>query len=433
MSGAGWAAAASLLLHLSGVGALPKEIPATEVSAYATDQPVRVLIFRGATSLTLRPGAASAIQAADSEEPLGELAAGDSVTITRAGGEVAIEGGGARVTGPDLLVRPTEEGEPAVLSGRGGWGTRGAYPGVLEFRAAGGLSAIEHVDLESYTAGVVAAEVPKSFPLEAMKAQAVAARTYTLFHLGDHEAEGADLCGQVHCHAYAGVPAAEAKATRAAAETAGQVLTYHGLLIDAQYHAACGGQTVAAWETRQGKLLPYLAGADDRDAEGEAFCATSHDVTWTKRFTLAEAQQLVAKNLRTVLGDPNLTVGKLRSLRVAERSGDRVQWLEVVTTAGTYRLMGDSIRWLFGAGVAGPSGLRSTQFDLVTKQDAKGTPSAFVFTGRGHGHGIGMCQWGARSRAAAGETAEDILAAYYPGTEVTDLRTEAPMAREPGA
>ncbi len=333
MTGTGWAVAALAMLHLTGTGVLPKEVTAEQVARYASDQPIRVLVSRGATCV------------------------------------------------------------------------------------------VEQIPLESYVAGVVAAETPRSFPLEAMKAQAIAARTYALFHLGDHEAQCADLCGEVHCQAFHGVPSPDSPASRAAQETAGQILVYNGALLDAQYSAACGGHTVAAWQTRQGKLLPYLGGADDRDADG-AYCAHGHTVAWTKRFTLAEAQRLVARNLKTVLGDQSIAPGKLLSLRIAERAGNRVRWFEVKTTTGTYRVMGDAVRWLFGTGCPGPSGLRSTRFDLKVRTDRRGRPRAFVFTGAGHGHGIGMCQWGARGRALAGQTAEGILGAYYPGATICDLRAE---------
>jgi stage II sporulation protein D len=334
MTGASWGAAALAMLHLTGAGALPKEVTVHQVAPYAAGQPVRVLVSRGS----------------------------------------------------DLRS-----------------------------------DKVELIPLESYLAGVVAAEMPSSFPLEAMKAQAIAARTYTLFHLGDHASQGADLCGEVHCQAFHGVPSPDSKAYRAAQETAGEVLVYRGVLLDAQYSAACSGHTVAAWDTRQGKLLPYLCGASDRGEEG-AYCAQGHNVNWTKRFTSAEAQHLISRNLKIVLGDPTLAPGKLLSLRLAARAGNRVRWFEVKTTTGTYRVLGDSVRWLFGTGLPGPSGLRSTRFDLKVRADKRGRPQSYLFTGAGHGHAIGMCQWGARGRALAGQTAVEILEAYYPGAEVWNLR-----------
>jgi stage II sporulation protein D len=73
------------------------------------------------------------------------------------------------------------------------------------------------------------------------------------------------------------------------------------------------------------------------------------------------------------------------------------------------------MRWLFGVGIPGPGGLKSTAFSLRRQTDPR---AAYVFEGRGHGHGLGMCQWGAEARARQGATAGDILRAYYAGTEI---------------
>jgi stage II sporulation protein D len=421
--GSAWGIASLLLLHLGAAGALPKEVPTWQVRPYALgEQPVRVLLLRDTHTLSLRPSAATAVEDGDSGERLAVISGGALAKLQPAPGGVSCEAGRARLDRAVLRFVPT--GGVTTLSSSGGSARR--YSGVIEVRrSAQGLTAIEETDLESYVAGVVAAEVPASFPLAAAAAQAIAARTYTLFHLGDHVADGADLCAQVHCQAYGGTPSAGSRATVATQLTAGQVLVWNGVLVDAQYHAACGGSTVAAWETRQGKLLPYLTGASDREDSGEAFCADGHTVTWSQRFTFAEAQRLVSRNLGTVIGEPGLSPGRLRDLRVQERSGNRVKWLEVKTDSGVYQVMGDAIRWLFGTGLAGPSGLRSTRFDLTVTRDRHGRPTAFAFHGAGHGHGLGLCQWGARGRALAGESAADILAAYYPGAAVEDLRSEA--------
>jgi len=332
-----------------------------------------------------------------------------------------------RATAPSVRIWPLTPDGGTIISSRGGWGRRGLYSGALDVvRTEAGLRVVEHVDLEPYIAGVLAAEIPSYFPLEAMKAQAIAARTYTLQHLGDHADEDADLCARVHCQAYAGAPAPESPAAEAARQTAGQVLSWNGLLLDTLYHSACGGASAPAWEVRQGKLLPYLSGADDRplysDLE-QPYCAHDHDLAWTRRFSRQEAQSLISSNLPRVLGQLGLSPGKLESMHIVKSStSDRVAWLDVRTSTGAYRVRGDAIRWLFGEGHPGPKGLRSTAFDLAVEDDARGVPRAFIFQGVGHGHGIGLCQWGARGRALAGQTASEILAAYYPGAAVADLR-----------
>jgi stage II sporulation protein D len=199
------------------------------------------------------------------------------------------------------------------------------------------------------------------------------------------------------------------------------VLVWNDLLIDALYHSSCGGATAASWDVRQGKLLPYLTGGSDCEPTGEPYCAAGHDPHWTATFTRQQAERFVAANLGTVTGMPGLSPGRLTSLEVEDRRGSRVEWLGVATASGRYRVRGDAIRWLFGNGRPGPSGLRSSAFTLSVRRDRRGRPTAFVFKGVGHGHGIGLCQWGARGRAESGQSAEGILSAYYPGAEIADL------------
>jgi stage II sporulation protein D len=282
---------------------------------------------------------------------------------------------------------------------------------------------VEHVDIETYIAGVVASEMPASFPLEAMKAQAVAARTYALYHIGGHDSDEADICGRVHCQAYGGRPSPNARAAQAARDTCGQVLLWQDLLIDAMYSAACGGSTATAWEVRQGKLLPYLAGGLDAPYAGaSSYCSIEHDVAWMRRISLSEANRKVIANLDAVTRQPDLSPGRLETMS-ARKGPDqwRTQWLKLYTSNGAYRVRGDAIRWLFGVGYPGRGGLRSTAFGLTIEKGSDGRPREFLFTGTGHGHGIGLCQWGARGRALSGQSYSQILAAYYPGARLVGL------------
>jgi stage II sporulation protein D len=427
VTGTPWACAALLVWHLSSGGALPKEVRPAEVRSCVTrGQPVRILIFAGSTSISVRPQAAADLEDGETHLPLAAIAAGALVTLRPSGGKVAARGRGVQVSVARLIIRSRTANAGAVVSGAGGWGTRGLYSGPLEVVARGGrLRVIEHAPLETYVAGVVAAETPSWFPLEALKAQAIAARTYALFHLGDHAQDEADLCSRVHCQVYDGQPSRGAPAAEAARQTAGQVLTWNGVLVDALYHSACGGATARAWQVRQGKLLPYLRGGDDTYLLASArvpYCAREHDLQWTRRLSWASAQRLVKANLGAVLGRRDLSPGRLTSLAVTRTpAGHRAAWLELVTSTGTYRVRGDAIRWLFGRGYAGGDGLRSTAFQLTVERDRRGVARAVLFHGVGHGHGIGLCQWGARGRAAAGQSASEILAAYYPGAVILDL------------
>jgi stage II sporulation protein D len=336
---------------------------------------------------------------------------------------------GLRASRAAVRVRPADPERGTVLSVRSGWGRRGVYAGVLDVALAPqGLRVVQQANLEAYVEGVVAAEMPNTFPLEAMKAQAVAARTYALQHLGGHGADDADLCARVHCQAYAGTQTRASTAAQAARETAGWVLSWNGILVDALYHSACGGATAPAWEVRQGKLLPYLAGGADTPQGGDrtlAYCSREHDMSWSKRLSHAEAERLVCANLGVVARRPDLSPRRLSGMLLtrAESTG-RAQWLKVYTDRGAYGVRGDAVRWLFGTGRPGRRGLRSTAFDITLERRSGSAPSAYVFEGVGHGHGIGLCQWGCRGRAAAGQKAEEILAAYYPGAIIAHLRDE---------
>jgi stage II sporulation protein D len=179
---------------------------------------------------------------------------------------------------------------------------------------------------------------------------------------------------------------------------------------------------------RQGKLLPYLAGGADTPPGGDrtsAYCHWNHDTSWSRRFSHREAERLICSNLGVVARRPDLSPRRLEGMRLTLGDPDgRAQWLKVYSDRGAYAVRGDAIRWLFGTGRPGRSGLRSTAFEMSLERRAGSRPDAYIFEGVGHGHGIGLCQWGSRGRAAAGQKAEEILAAYYPGTAIVDLRDE---------
>lgn len=430
MTGSSWACAALLYLHLSSLGALPKEVTADQVRPYAAgERPMRVLVASGVSSLHLRPQMDVAIEGAEGGARLAVVSSGAKLTLTPSGDRVRLTGPGLHLTKNSLRIAPVGDDLGTVLSVRGGWGRRGVYPGVLHIVSApGGLRVVEHVDLETYAAGVVASEMPSYFPPEALKAQAIAARTYALCHLGGHTAEGADICARVHCQAYGGVPSRGAPALAAARETAGQILSWKGVVVDALYHAACGGSTAPAWEVRQGKLLPYLCGGPDKPDAGDVeapYCSVDHKIRWTVRLPWEKTETLLKANLGTVLSQPGLSPGRLDGLRLMRNTATgRAQWLKVYTDTGTYRVRGDDVRWVFGTGRPGAKGLRSSAFEMTAEREPGSRPDAFVFDGVGHGHGIGLCQWGARGRALSGQNASEILGAYYPGATVVDLARE---------
>jgi len=197
---------------------------------------------------------------AEPSDPAATLAAlgFEGVYSVSATGELRIEGaaGGVVTSGEEVLIEPAGEW-PVVV---GGWRR---YRGRVRARAVGNETlVINELNMESYLKGVVPVEMgPSQFSeLDALKAQAVAARTYAVAHLGDHDDEGWDLCATPACQAYYGRSAEHSLSNRAVEETAGLVAAYLGQPIDAMYTSTCGGHTEDAAVLFEDRAQPYLVG-----------------------------------------------------------------------------------------------------------------------------------------------------------------------------
>ena len=261
-----------------------------------------------------------------------------------------------------------------------------------------GSGEIRELELGDYLTGVVLAEMPADFEPEALKAQAVVARTYTCRRLRRGKHEGAAVCTDPGCcQGYrdpgeavsAGSEAAAEKVRQAVSDTDGQVLTYAGELIDATYFSCSGGFTEDAVEV-WGQDVPYLQ-AVESPGEEEA-----------PRFS--DRASFTAEQLRERLG-----IGGSGPVRdwfgpVTETAGGGVATMEICGE----RFEGTRLRRLLG--------LRSTAF-TVSFADGKA-----VFETRGFGHRVGMSQYGAQAMAAKGKTAAEILAHYYRGAELAQLQ-----------
>lgn len=251
------------------------------------------------------------------------------------------------------------------------------------------------LSLESYVARVLTGEaLPGSEPA-ATEALAIAIRTYTLGNRGKHRGDGFDLCDQTHCQVMrATTPVTE----RAALSTAGQVLLYNGEPATVYYSASCGGRTEKPSNVWPGaEDLPYLPSRPDDGCGGMP--------EWSTELSVADLQRaLRAAGFSGTLGD----------VRVGSRnqSGRAADLLLDGLTPG--RISGQDLRAAVGRTI-GWQYVRSTAFDL--ERTARG----FRFRGHGYGHGVGMCVIGSTKLAAAGETAPQILARYFPGTTLGTL------------
>lgn len=269
---------------------------------------------------------------------------------------------------------------------------------------------LAEMTLEEYLVGVLAAEMPASFELEALKAQAVVARTYTVNQMlafggkGCDKHAGADICTESsHCQAWqseaealARWPENEAatywnKLRTAVRETAGKVITHDGNLIDAVFHSTCGGQTENSeevWTT----ALPYLRGVSCTYCSGSRWYQTEHEVSAAK-FTDAIVPYVsalpVSATGRPLLGTARRSAsGRIKSLVIA---GETVTGRDFRTALG---LPSTNVQW--------------------EVEDKK-----IVFTAQGYGHGVGLCQYGADGMAKAGKSYLEIISHYYTNVKIT--------------
>ena len=262
---------------------------------------------------------------------------------------------------------------------------------------------VQEMDLEQYIWGVVAAEMPASVEAAALKAQAVAARTYSLNKAGGSPNHPeADLCTDYRCcQAWISREDAEAnwgenagvyadKITHAVADTAGQVVLYEGQLIDAVFHSSSGDATLDAVEVWGGSV-PYLQSVSS--PEGEEVPNYHSEAT----FTAQEFRDLflAAQPEAALEGAPESWFGE--TVRTA---GGSVHTIQI----GGVSVTGTQVRQIFS--------LRSACFTVSCTEDA------VTFSVTGFGHGVGMSQYGANAMAAAGNTYTEILEHYYTGVTV---------------
>ena len=261
---------------------------------------------------------------------------------------------------------------------------------------------IEDMDLESYLCGVVLAEMPADFELEALKAQCVVARTYALrrLELGTKHESGAVCTDPACCQGYmspeayiqrGGDQRCVSKVYRAVSETAGEVILYEGKLIDATYFSCSGGMTedaLAVW----GNAVPYLQATVSPGEENAAFY---YD---TVSFTPEEVEEILNISL---IGSPDRW---FEPITYTEGEG-----VDVISICGN-RFTGVEIRKLLA--------LRSTNFTVVASEDE------IQFQTKGYGHRVGMSQYGAEAMAVDGKSYIQILTHYYRGVEITHYKAD---------
>lgn len=290
----------------------------------------------------------------------------------------------------------------------------------------GRLTLATRVSLERYLLGVVPGEIGalRDSLLEAGRAQAIAARSYSLFYRGRRGAEGFDLYGTVEDQVYGSTESERPLASRCVQTTRGVIALSDEAPIRANYCSTCGGITAEAWEAWPTEARSYLTSHRDTVEEPGDLCAESPQYRWRESWTPAE---LLANVTRFAPGLgvplPASPMGRLLDVRVLARSrSGRVWRLLVRTDAGDVEIPAYALRQLLRRAGRPEAILRSNLFKIGVRRDpATRVATAVVASGAGSGHGVGLCQTGALALARRGVRAEDILAHYYAGAELRRL------------
>lgn len=268
---------------------------------------------------------------------------------------------------------------------------------------------IEEIPLDEYLLGVVSAEMPANFEQEALNAQALVARTYTIYSIkrNKNKHEGADICdSSTCCQAWISKEDRLArwnedvreeywnKIVKAVNTTKGKVITYNGDVIDAFFHSNSGGITEIPINVWGGTNFPYLQSVQTSGEEG--YSQYSSEVTLTQ-------EELINK-IRAKHSDFNIDISQQDSVKILEYTeAGRVKNIQI----GNLKLSGVEVRSLLG--------LKSTNFKI----EINNGKVTFIVTG--YGHGVGMSQTGADSMAKQGNNYEEIIKHFYTGVEITEF------------
>jgi stage II sporulation protein D len=263
---------------------------------------------------------------------------------------------------------------------------------------------LQEMNLEEYILGVLAAEMPSAFHMEALKAQALAARTYTLMKakayggVGCDKHPGADICTDFnHCQAFEDPKSIKYnydKYEQAVLETRGEVIVYNNTLIQAVFHSTSGGKTENSEEIWSNKV-PYLRSVTSEYEDGSPKLVTnlkmgvSDFIAAMKK--LDSGVKLTSKNIKN-------------QIKIIDRSeGGRITNIEI----------GGKV--LSGSAVRGALSLNSSNFSISYQGDT------MEFTVLGYGHGVGLSQYGADGMAKKGSKYKDIVKHYYQGVEIINI------------
>jgi stage II sporulation protein D len=348
------------------------------------DEVIRVLIHEGIRQFNIVASASFEMEDLRERNTIMLLPGQRTFVIDAQGSGIRLNG---RILKHDgITVLPLEKGMLTV----NGLPYRGKI--ILKRRAVG-IDIINVVRLEEYLYGVVPKEMSPQWPIEALKSQAVAARTYALYQMEKNKDNDYDVYASTSSQVYGGFSVENKTTTRAVKDTRGKVLCYGGNLILAYFHANSGGVTEDAKNVWTADV-PYLKSIRDD------FSAQAPNTQWNEYVDLM--------NVRQSLQAKGIHVGTIFEIVPAEVSpSGRVRKIMIRHSSGETMLSGNHFRIKLD-----PKQIKSTLFTL------RHSGNGIMLYGKGYGHGVGMSQWGACQMAKAGHSYMNILHYYYSGIEI---------------
>lgn len=262
---------------------------------------------------------------------------------------------------------------------------------ITIYRDGDKLLAVNTIDMEDYLVGLINHEVSSAWSLEAVKAQAVVARTYALFQADNSRDSRYDLESTIDDQVYGGSQTEDYRSAKAVRETEGEILVdAEGAVVQAFYSSNCGGMTELPQNV-------WGVGTPIQKSVKDPWCATAPGSSWTWS---TDATSFGAKLKSAGYSGGTVTAVTVKRKTAAERALS----VAVTATGGASTMSGNELRRVLGY-----EKLKSARFKVSVED------GTFTFTGKGAGHGVGMCQWGAKGMADGGYSYRQILGHYYTG------------------
>lgn len=421
---------------------------ASKIGAYSDEPIIRVGLWTGQSNVFISAKQPFVLKNTENQKILSKYDGNTRVFMTQKKEKIFIEN--KEISANQIEISFQDEVEESQIEVN-----RKIYRGKILIRniVGQGLQVVNILPLEQYLYSIVPSEMPASWHFEAVKAQAVAARSFALANMHKHEAEGFDVCATTHCQVYGGKDIEMERSTIAVENTRGLTMFYQGKPITAVFHSSAGGKTEDS-ENVWGSYSPYLRSVEDYDQGLPNY-------QWEKK--------MHAEEIQTKLENNGYSLGDLQAIELSIMNENGKNEIDRTATGRvkTIRFIGDKGNIsLDGSRIRSILGLNSTKFDIslvVPNQkeievplgmyykknievnvppykETKGLPTdkknirrltgrlgeIIVFNGFGWGHGLGLSQWGAKAMAdkvAETDTTyfKDILKHYYTGIEIKKI------------